>query len=472
MSLKKSLFWSYLSHYGSMVIQLGSSIILARLLIPEEIGIFSVALSFIALGNMIRGFGTGEYLIQEKELTTEKIQSSFTLAIIVAWVLSIIIYLISEPLALFYNEKGIAQILPIIAINFLFVPFGSITIALLRREMRFDKLIKINLSSAFMNASTSILLAMNGYSFMSLAWGAVAGTLTSVVVSQLYRPEGLSFIPALSKVREIIVYGSYNTLTNFTSSISTSAPDLIMGKMLDMHFVGIFSRGNGLLQMVSNLVVGGIRPILLPYFSQQHRENPHELAPAYLKMVDATLSIMWPILVFLALYSHEIIMFLFGDKWLEAVPVVQILTIGTSIWISGSLSQDIFKATNNIKTLTGITTIISLLRVIMLIIGSYFGFITALILFSATSIAHSIVVTYKLHEIISFNLNSLLKILLKNTLITIAIITPPLFIKSTTSHDAFITLLISGCIFAIMLALFLYKYQRELIYSIVNKKKS
>jgi O-antigen/teichoic acid export membrane protein len=453
-----------------MVIQLGSSIILARLLVPEEIGIFSVALSFITLGHMLRDFGIGEYLIQEKELTSEKIRSGFTLSLILAWILATIIYFISGPLASFYEEEGIAQVLPVIALNFLLIPFGAITISLLRREMRFDQLIKINLSSAFINASAAIFLAMNGYSFMSLAWAAIAGTATSVLVSQFYRPKALSFLPTLSKAKAIIAYGSYNTLTNFTSNIATTAPDLILGKMLGMHLVGIFNRGNSLLQMLTQLITGGVRPILLPYFSEQHRNNSQELASIYIKMTDALLAVLWPVMAFLIVYAHETILFLFGENWLEAVPVVQVLGIGTSIWLTASFASELFKATNNIKLLAKITFFMSFVRVIAILVGSYFSFKMVLILFAATSILHGIVVFHMLRQVISIQLKDIVNISSKNLMMTIIIIIPTLLTKLTDVQSAFLTLIFSGTIFTIGWFICLYTFHRPLLEKIIGKK--
>lgn len=443
---------------------------MARLLLPEEIGIFSVAISFITLGHMLRDFGIGEYLIQEAELTSEKIRSGFTMSVMLAWVLAIIIYAISAPLAAFYEQEGIGKVLPVIAFNFLLIPFGSITIALLRRNLRLDLMLRINLSSALANALVSIVLAMNGFSYMSLAWGAVAGTLTSVIVSQFFRPTEFSFIPTLSGARAIVAYGGYNTLTNFSSNISTSAPDLILGKMLGMHTVGIFNRGKSLLNMISGLIIGGTRPVLLPFFSAKSRSNRQELALSYLQMTDILLAVLWPVLAFVILYASEVILFLFGENWAEAGPVVQILGVGSMVWLAVSFASDLFKATGNIRLLARITLTMSVVRVGAILLGGYFSFQMVVILFSFTSLLHCLLVMQKLRQYVGISIRKTLKIMGKNAVVTVAVVAPTLLVRLTSYDSTFITLLISGSIFAVAWAACMYVIHKPLFEKLILRK--
>ncbi|HEB96211.1 MAG TPA: lipopolysaccharide biosynthesis protein, partial [Sedimenticola thiotaurini] len=375
MNLRASMFWSYLNQYGAMAIQFVSSIILARLLMPEEIGIFSVAISFVALGQMLRDFGIGEYLIQEKDISQEKIRTGFTLSLLLSWTLGIVLLLLTKPISDFYGQPGLEKILPLIAFNFFLIPFGAITLALLRKEMRFDLIMRIQLLSSLVQPVVSILLAYHDFSYMSLAWGSVAGTATSVLMSQFYRRDRLSFSLTLSNWRSVVGYGSYNTITNLSSSLGTSAPDLIIGKVLDMHYVGIFNRGLGLLNMVRNLVIGGIKPILLPHFSKKHLEGDEVLSTSFLDMTDVLLFIFWPILGYIAIFSQEIILILFGENWIEASPVLAVLCIGSIFGTTIAFSPELFKASGNIKILTYISSSFSIIRVIFVLAGSMIGFI-------------------------------------------------------------------------------------------------
>ena len=146
MTLRKSLVYSFAERYMSIVLSLASFVILARLLTPEDIGIYSVAIALLSIAHIIRDFGIGAYLVQEKELTHERIQSAFTITLITAISLFFIIQAIAVPVSKFYNDNRMVGILRLISITFLIIPFNATTISILTREMNFSALFWIRLS--------------------------------------------------------------------------------------------------------------------------------------------------------------------------------------------------------------------------------------------------------------------------------------------------------------------------------------
>ncbi|NOR71686.1 MAG: oligosaccharide flippase family protein [Methylomarinum sp.] len=374
MNFKRSFIFSSINNYSGIAINLISSVIIARLLKPEEIGIFSVAISLVGFAHLIRNFGIGEYLIQEKNLTTNKIRSAFTLNISLGWTLAIIIYFCRHSVANFYHEPGIAQVFEIIAINFLLIPFGANSISLLRRNMRFDQLMLIDLMSAIVGASTGIICALEGMSYLSLAWAAIAGTCTTILGALLYSPKEFTLRPGFSEIKAVIHYGSFSSLTQILHHLSATAPDIILGKLQDMHTVGIFSRATGAINIISMLLVNGIRPILLPYFAKENR-NKEQLNLNYLRLVSLATVIIWPITILVFFLSPAIIHILYGDQWLEAIPVLKILALEGFFWPFILFAEDILKATGNVKKIAKMELILSPLRFLMIIFVAKYGLI-------------------------------------------------------------------------------------------------
>ncbi|CCE24398.1 Polysaccharide biosynthesis protein (fragment) [Methylotuvimicrobium alcaliphilum 20Z] len=105
--------------------------VIARLLTPEEIGIFSVSASLIGIAHTLRDFGIANYLIQEKELTDDKIKSAFTITAIMAWTIASLLFITKDIIADFYNQPELTTIIQILSLNFVILPFSSIKMAIL-----------------------------------------------------------------------------------------------------------------------------------------------------------------------------------------------------------------------------------------------------------------------------------------------------------------------------------------------------
>ncbi len=372
MSLKRSFLYSSITNYGEILIQFFASIIIARLLTPEEIGVFSVAISLIGFAHLIRNFGIGEYLIQEKNLTPSKTRSAFTLTLLLAWILAAIIYFSRQSVAAFYNEPGIARVFEIITINFILIPFGANSISIMRRNMRFDQIMLINLMSALVGASTGVICALKGMSYLSLAWGAIAGTSITILGAIFYSPKEFIFRPGFSDLKAVIHYGSFSSINQILQHLSTTAPDIILGKLQNMYSVGIFSRATGTLNIIATILVNGIRPILMPYFAQIDRENK-QLDEQYLKLVSIATLIIWPVIILAIFLAPNIISLLYGDQWLEAVPILQILAFEGFLWPFTLFAEDLLKATGNVKKLAKMESIISPIRFTAIIIAAPYG---------------------------------------------------------------------------------------------------
>jgi len=109
-SIRKAVIISFAENYSTMFIGFIGIMLIARLLVPAEIGIYSVASAVTSIAQMMRDTGVGNYLIQECELTRERIQTSLTIAIITSWTVRGLLYLSSSWAADFYNEPGLADL--------------------------------------------------------------------------------------------------------------------------------------------------------------------------------------------------------------------------------------------------------------------------------------------------------------------------------------------------------------------------
>lgn len=330
MNIRSALAYSFGTRYAATAVQFLSTLILARLLSPSEIGIYSVGASVIMIAHTLRDFGTSSYVIQEPELTPSRLRTAFTLTVGVAWCLAMAIYLAAAPLGDFYAEPGIGSVMQVLAINFALIPFGSISGALLRREMRFRALMYIGVLSTAVNSLSAIAFASLGYGFISLAWSAVLGTATTVIGIGLAERKAFLMWPSLSERSRVLSFSLKSSITSIAAEAGHAAPDIVLGRTIGMEGTGLFSRALGYVQLFERLLQDGLRGVMLPYLSEQSRSGGDVRA----KLREASPNIASISLLIIGLtgtLADAAIAVLFGPQWSAAVPAAQLLCLGMAL---------------------------------------------------------------------------------------------------------------------------------------------
>lgn len=332
-SAKSAILVTTVSNAMMKLISFVASIVLARLLTPAEIGTFSVAVAFIALAQMFRDLGIGNYLVQEKELTRERFRSAASITLIAAWTIGILILLVSDLFAGFYQEQGLSSILQVLAFNFFLIPLASPVLSLLKRNMEFKVLAGIHLMAAAVHSMTSIVLALAGFGYMSLAWGAVAGIVVTLLgATTFWSRTGMGsrmicLIPFLAEWKRVLPFSTKSFGTNLLGTLGEHTSDFVVGRVFGFHALGLYSRGQGLIDHMNGVLFSAIQAVAFPRFSELLRHG-QDIKEPYLRGLSYLALIQWPAFIFIAVFAQPLILLLFGEQWLGAVPFLQILAIG------------------------------------------------------------------------------------------------------------------------------------------------
>ncbi|MBP7953947.1 MAG: lipopolysaccharide biosynthesis protein [Nitrosomonas sp.] len=329
-TLRKSLLINFAQNYGIIVIQFTASIILARLLSPAEIGIFSVAATLIALAQAVRDFGVGQYIVQEKELNAERIRSAFTVTLIVAVILAAITASLCTVAADFYREPGVRNVMLVLALNFLLIPFGQITLGYLQREMKFGAIAQVKIGSTIVHFAVSISLAYMGFSYMSLAYASLANVLSSAVIANLHRPKDMPWSLGFGEVRRVLSFGSFSVMTNIAGALAKGVSDLVVGRMINMASVGLFSRASGLIEIFNQGVMNALWAVALPHFSKAAREGG-DIRSDFLQSACLITGLAWPFFCVLTLLAEPMVLLLYGQTWIDCIPLVKWICL--AFWI-------------------------------------------------------------------------------------------------------------------------------------------
>jgi O-antigen/teichoic acid export membrane protein len=324
-SLRTSLAFSLATRYGAVAIQAVALIVLARLLTPEEIGVYAIGAALLALVAVLGDFAVEVYLVQALRLRRSERQAAVAVTLVTSIVVGTAFLLARGPVASFYGEPRLEPVMLAMGATLFFVPINLPVLALLRRRMLFGILFVVTTSGSVAFAVTAVTLAAAGHGAMSMAWATLAETVTVTVLALANRPAPLCW-PALRAWRRVVTFGLTATSTIAIFRLGMTAPELIIGRMLGLEATGLFSRANGMAQIFNKLVLNAIQPVALPALAGELREG-RTLKPPFLKKIEYISALAWPSYAFLALMADPIVHVLLGGQWAGTVPIIQTLCL-------------------------------------------------------------------------------------------------------------------------------------------------
>jgi O-antigen/teichoic acid export membrane protein len=371
-STRLALLWSFAERYTSLVISIGSTMLLSRLLTPTQVGIYSLCAAITTVAGILRDFGVSEYLIQEKELNRDKIKAAFGIAIAIAWTIALMIFLLRGPAARFYGEPGVADVMGVLVLHFLILPISSPAFALLNREMAFRKIFALNLVCNAAQALVSVVLAYRGYGYMALAWGPIANVAVQSLLLSWMRPKQSFVLPGLKEARTVLRFGSMFVASRVIEVLARNTHEPIIAKKFDFAAVGLFSRAWGLIDLFNMNVAAAVIRVATPAFAAGHREG-RSTAEAFANATTVFTCIAWPFFLLIALTAEEIIRIMFGVQWLAAAPLASILALTAIPTGLYALVPQMMSATGHVKRRLQVTLWVSPLHIVGVFVAAFFS---------------------------------------------------------------------------------------------------
>ena len=368
MSTRKSLFYSFLDRYAGLLITVVSSMVIARLLTPAEIGIFSVTMVLLMFVSTVRDMGAGQYMVQEKHLTIARIRAVWSVQLGLGVGLAGVVWLASDPVAVFYNEPRMRDIMGVVALNYLLNPFGSLTHAWLMREMRFESSALIRFLSGLVGALTSTILAWRGHGPISLALGSLATTLVTALMSVYFRPRFFPWLPGVAEIRRVLVFGSQLTASSVVATLAGGAPELLLAKLQDLTSAGLYSRANGLVQMFHRLFVDAVGAVCLPWFARQSREGGSFVAP-FLKATAYVTAFGWSFCLAVICLAYPLIRVLYGNQWDASVDLARLLAVAIALGVPAALCQTALLSCGAVTGIVRVTVMSAVQSVVFAALG-------------------------------------------------------------------------------------------------------
>lgn len=370
--LHRSLLLSSADRYGSLVIQLLAIAALSRLLTPSEFGVYSLVMALSALAHTLREFGGANYIIQKPALSEQCIRTAFTVSLLISSLFAVVLVALRDAAALFFSESGLREGVAVSALNFLLLPFSVTISALLRREMVFDALALCNVTANLATAVTSVALALIGLGFMGPVWGSVAGNVVLVGLLFAHKRNFRIFRPSFRNFEDLVLFGAYSSGAVVINVLYTWSPQIILGRVLGMTAVGLYTRSFNVIQLFDKLVLDVINPVIMPAVSARARSGG-DVKRLYLSSLALVAALHWPFLICIALLADPIVRIMFGAQWIEIVPLVRMLSLASMSLFAACLTYPVLVSIGRVRDTLTASLISVPPSLLVMLIASFFG---------------------------------------------------------------------------------------------------
>ena len=416
-NIKVALLFSAIGQYSNQILGFVTIIILARLLSPDEVGVYAVAGTASVIATELSSFGVVQYLIREENIHENKVRSVLGVAVIVSWGLGILLILSAPYIAVFYEQSEIKMLLWILSVSFFVAPFFSVPIALWQRRMQFHQIAILIFIGQLVTSVSMILLVLLDFSYYGLAVGVIIGLISRLLITIFLKPVGTVWMPKFMLVKNLLKFGFFSSFTNVNVRLTEGIPDLVIGKMGSMIDVGYFSRGFGAVLFLNKILTSAIAPVVLPHLAEVKRYGG-SVSEAYLRSVKLLLVFTLPVFAVVGAASYPLIIGLFGDQWHSAVPIASILAVWVMLVSAHSFSASAFIVSGDEKLMFMSGLIISILRLLLVVFAASQGIEMVAWAMVVSGVIELCITTLALKKSIGLKINKMLITLRSNLFIT------------------------------------------------------
>lgn len=329
MNVLKGLAASNAAYVWSTIARLASTAILARLISPEEMGIWTLGFAVIGLFQIIRDFGTATYIQTAPELTPEDVKTCNGIQLVVGITFFTLFVFGASHIASFYREPRVANAIYVLAISFLIIPLSSTTFSTLIREGRFALKSTVELVGQLVFYASAVALAYNGASYMSAPIAIIVSQLSIVALCLRFRNKVYPLRASLRNFRSVGRLSGTALGVSVLQHVSDKAPDYILPRSQSFTQSSLYEKGINCIELVRMAVVEMIGSVLLSSLRMRSEAKPEIFSSLASSTVLLTFLLAACGATILHFNAAEFLLTLFGPQWTAAREPFEILTIAT-----------------------------------------------------------------------------------------------------------------------------------------------
>ena len=374
-NLKKDMihgvFWSAVEKYSVFFVNLIVSMVLARLITPEEFGVVATATVIILFLSIFSTMGIGPAIIQRKDLNQDDYNSIFTFSVLIGLILSVIFFSLSWSIADFYNTPLLAPICQLLSINVFFSTLNMVPAALMAKNKRFKEMARFTLIIQIIVGSFAAFAAYCKMGVFALLISPIITSISIFFVNTHFYKVKIRVPIDSSSIKKIFSFSFFQFAFDFVNYFSRNLDKLIIGKFISSEALGYYDKSYRLMQMPAGQLTGVINPVLQPVMSTLQNDK-QEMALKYNKIIKFIASISIPLSIYLFFIGPELIIIFFGTNWKPAIPSFQFLAISLASQMILSTSGGIWQSCNATNYLFGVGLTNTIITITGFFLASFF----------------------------------------------------------------------------------------------------
>jgi O-antigen/teichoic acid export membrane protein len=341
--LRAGVAWSAITQVSIQLSTLVISIILTRLLSPQDFGLVAMIVVFTGFAAIFTDLGFGAALIQKLDMQQHHTNAVFWVSVAAGALTTLIVAAAAPLIASFYAVPALQPLTVGISIIFFINAFGTVHGALLRKEMNFRTLAAAQLTATVLSGSIAIYLALSGYG----VWSLVAMNITYAIVNVAtmwaiapWRPDFSLRWDALRELskfsRNLVGFSAFNYWTR-------NGDNLLIGRFVGSAALGIYARSYTILLLPVWQVSSVVANVMFPAFSAIQKDI-ERIRAMYLKAISVISLLIFPLTLGLVVVARPLVLGLFGDQWAGMIPILQVFGLLGTIQSIGATAGWIYQS--------------------------------------------------------------------------------------------------------------------------------
>lgn len=364
--------WSFVDSFANQGIQFIVGIVLARLLSPREFGLIGIITVLIALSQSFVDSGFSQALIRKNDCTQEDYCTVFYFNMLVGILFYIVLFLSAGPIAKFFKEPQLFDLIRVLGLNILIICVGLIQRTILIKRINFRLQAKISIISTITSGIFAIWMAYEGWGVWSLVWKVLSQNLITTLFLWFWNRWRPILTFSISSFRTLFNFGSKLLATGLIDTAYRNIYFLVIGKFFSAAELGYYTRADEFRNMPSANLCTIVRRVAYPALATVQDDN-HKLKIGFKKLIKSTMLISFVLMIGMAAVARPMILTLVGEKWEPSVTYLQLLCFVGMLYPLHAFNLDILLVKGRSDLFLQIEIIKKILTVPTIIVGVVFG---------------------------------------------------------------------------------------------------
>ena len=418
------------------------SVILARILSPDHFGQLAILTVFINLSQTIVQSGLNSAVVQTKELHKADYSTTFYISLVLAILMVVVLFFTAPLISSLYDAPSLITPLRVYSITLLFGAFNSIQLAKLQREMKFKVTMITRTIATLLSGVIGVYSAFAGFGL----WALVIYNLSSNVFNCITMLFVCKWLPKLefsiTRAKVLWSYGWRMLVSSLLCSIYNDIRSLIIGKKYSTEDLGYYNRGEQFPYIFANTLDTAVQSVMFPAISSI-QDQKERIRAVLSKSVSLGALVIIPILIGLMVVAEPFITLLLTEKWLPAVPYMQIICIGHASYSISSANLTAIKSIGRSDVYMKLEAVRRVVMIIILLLSVFcFNSIEAIVIgFAISSWLDVAIIMFPVKKLVGYGLFDLVKDVYK-IIICVAIMAGVTFLVGLISMPTILTLIL------------------------------